>query len=235
MGERRRVLGRTCQVLRTATILATGTWRHRRAQDRAETCIDAAGLVLEELLVVDGSVLLRRLAIELDLDPDVDDAAFEVGEQTVPVDSGGGFVAETEPDSRQPGTFFQSRAGRHAAGRYVVIRPSRRTSPTPSGGASSAHLPQRRVRRRRLGGGPGPGGTLGGVHPFPDRQGIEVEVPGLGTAPLSYGRTGPTLLVSRDGGKFLRARGTVEPEVLVESCSAVCARSRAASLRLRDR
>lgn len=218
LGERREILGRTCQVLRTATLLATGDLAPPAEQDHAETCVDEDGLVLEELLVVDGALLLRRVAIDVDLDPDLDEASFDVAEQTVPVDSGGGFLAETEPDSRQPGTFFESRApaGFERLGRYVVIPPQQEnfTDPLRRGhrltylsdvfvdGASVVVLDQ--------------GGTFGGVDPFPDRQGVAVDIAGLGRGLLSYGRNGPTLLVARDGGKFLRARGSADPEVLIE-------------------
>lgn len=218
LGERREVLGRTCQVVRTATILAVGDLAPPAAADHADTCIDADGLVLEEVLVADGAVLLRRVAIDLELDPDLDDGIFDAGEQTIPVDSGGGFVAETEPDSRQPGRFFRSRppAGFERLGRYVVIPPQQEnfTDPLRRGnrltylsdvfvdGASVVVLDQ--------------GGTFGGVDPFPDRQGVEVDVAGLGTGLLSFGRGGPTVLVPQDGGKFLRARGTVVPAVLIE-------------------
>lgn len=218
LGERRRILDRTCQVVRTAALLATADLAPPTQQDHAETCIDADGLVLEELLVADGAVLLRRVAVDVELDPDLDDEAFEVGEQTVPVDSGGGFLAETEPDSRQPGSFFESSApsGFERLGRYVVIPPQQEnfTDPLRRGnrltylsdvfvdGAEVVVLDQ--------------GGTFGGVDPFPDAQGVEVDLAGLGTGLLSYGRNGPTLLVSRDGGKFIRARGTVAPAVLVE-------------------
>lgn len=217
LGERREVLGRTCQIVRTATLLASGDLAQPSEQDRAETCIDEAGLVLEEVLYLEGSVLLRRVAIDLELDPGFDEDSFTTGAQTVPVESGGGFLAETEPDSRQPGTFFESRVPRgfERRGRYVVIPPQQEnfTDPLRRGnrltflsdvfvdGPSVVVLDQ--------------GGTFGGVDPFPDRQGVELEIDGLGTVLLSYGRSGPTLLLPRDGGKFLRARGTVEPDVLV--------------------
>lgn len=217
LGERRAVLGRTCQVLRTATLLATGDLAPPGEDEHAETCIDADGLVLEELLVVEGSVLLRRVAIEVDVAPDVDEALFEAGQQTVPVDSGGGFVAELEVDSRQPGRFFESQepAGYDRLGRYVVIPPQQENFADPLrrgdrltyvsdvfvDGASVAVLDQ--------------GGTFGRVDPFPDRQGVEVDVAGLGGGFLSYGRNGPTLLVPRDEGKFVRARGSVDPAVLI--------------------
>lgn len=218
LGERREVLGRTCQVVRTVTLLATGDLAPPAGQDHAETCIDADGLVLEEVLIVEGSALLRRVATEVEVDPDLEDASFEVAEQTVPVESGGGFLAETEPGSRQPGRFFESRppSGHERLGRYVVIPPQQENFTDPLrranqltylsdvfvDGASVVVLDQ--------------GGTLGGVEPFPDPQGVEVDLDGLGTGLLSYGRTGPSLLVPREGGKFLRARGTVEPAVLIE-------------------
>lgn len=235
LGPRREVLGRTCQVIRTAALLATGDLAPPGARDHAETCIDAAGLVLEEVLVVEGSMLLRRLAIDVDAQPDVDGAMFETGDQTIPVDSGGGFLAETEPDSRQPGMFFESQppAGHDRLGRYIVIPPQQEnfSDPLRKGhrltylsdvfidGASVVVLDQ--------------GGTLGGIDPFPDPQGVEVDIDGLGTGLLSYGRTGPTLLVPRPDGKFLRVRGTVAPDVLVKLLE-VLEEVEGGELRLRD-
>ncbi len=217
LGERREVLERTCQVLRSATLLASGDLAPPGDGDHADTCVDDRGLVLEELLVVDGELLLRRVAVDVEIEPDLGADAFEIGDQTVPADEGGGFLAELVPGSRQPGTFFEPTvpAGFERNGRFVVIPPQqeRFTDPTQRGdrltyvsdvfvdGPAVVVLDQ--------------GGTLGGVEPFPDLGGVPVDIDGLGPGTRSYGSAGAVLVVPRDGGKFLRARGSVPPDVIV--------------------
>ena len=70
-------------------------------------------------------------------DPRINSLGFGQDLSTVPADSGGGFVAETEPDSRQPGRFWESvpPAGFERRGRYVVIPPQQEnfTDPTRRG------------------------------------------------------------------------------------------------------
>lgn len=215
--ERRQVLGRTCQVIRSAAVFAAGELARGDAEDHADTCIDAQGLVLEELVVSGGEPLLRRVAIDVQVDPPLDGVSFDLGDPTVPVDQGGGFVAETEPDSRQPGVFYESRPpeGFRRLGRFLVVppqhenftditrRPLRLTfvSDVFVSGADVVVLDQ--------------GGTLGGVEPFSDLTGVAVEVEGLGAGFLRYESAGAVVVVPRPDGKFLRARGTTTPGVLL--------------------
>lgn len=216
--ERREVLGRPCQVIRSATDLASGDLAPPGEENYADTCIDERGLVLEELLVVDGQALLRRVAVDLDLDPDLADVSFAGGEQTVSTEEGGGFLGETEPDSRAPGPFFEPTApeGFDRLGRFAVI---------PAQHENFTDITRRDHRLTYVSDvfvdGPSvvvfdQGGTFGDVDPFPDLAGVAVEVDGLGTATLSYGRSGPVLVVPRGHGDFLRARGTTSPAVLLD-------------------
>jgi hypothetical protein len=216
--ERRRVLGRTCQVVRSATALATGDLRLPTGpDDHADTCVDARGLVLEEVLVSEGDVLLRRIATEVEIEPDLDDVSFEVGEPTLEVDEGGGFVAETEPGSRVPGRFFEPQDpdgfGRH--GRFAVVPPQAENF------TEVDRLPQRLTYVSDVWvDGPDvvvldQGGTVGNVDAFPALQGVDVDVaPGRGV--LTYGAGGPAVIVDLGEGRFLRARGTVAPDLLIE-------------------
>ena len=131
--ERREVLGRPCQVYRSAAPLTTHALsRAGDASEHADTCVDADGLVLEEVLVDDGDVLLRRVAIDVEVDPALTDEQFETGEPTVPENLGGGLWRELTPTSRTPGRFFEPELppGFDRAGRYAVVPGG---EPDPSG------------------------------------------------------------------------------------------------------
>lgn len=215
--EHRRVLGRTCHVLRTAVPLANGDLAPtERDGDHTDTCVDAAGLVLEELVVSDGEPLLRRIAVEVELDPELDDVDLAVGEPTLTVDEGGGFVGEVEPGSRTPGRFFEPTAppGFRRHGRYAVVPPQAENFADPNrrgqrltyvsdvfvDGSDVVVLDQ--------------GGTFGDVEPFPDLRGVPVDLP-LGPATLTYGQLGPAVVVDLGEGDFVRARGTTAPSALL--------------------
>lgn len=217
--EVRTVLGRRCRVHRSAFPLAVGDLvTAPSAQDHTDTCIDGAGLVLEEVSVADGARVSRRIAIDVELDPDLDEELFAVGEPTLDADEGGGFLAELVPGSRAPGDFHEPAGppdGFELRGRYAVVPPQaenfgddtrrdqRRTfvSDVFVDGADVVVLDQ--------------GSTLGNVEPFQGLQGTTVEIEGFEEGTLTYGRGGPVVLVRLGHGRFLRARGTVEPEVLV--------------------
>lgn len=221
--ERRRVAGRTCQVIRSATTLATGDLVPATGpDDHADTCIDASGLVLEELLVSEGEVLLRRIATEVEVDPDLEGISFETGDPTLSVDEGGGFVAETEPGSRVPGRFFEPRTppGFTRHGRFAVV-PAQAENFT-----EVDRLPQRLtyISDVFVDGSDvvvlDQGGTVGNVDPFPGLEGVDVDV-AAGAGVLTYGLGGPTLIVDLGEGRFLRARGTVAPDLLIELLDAL--------------
>lgn len=219
--ERRRVAGRECQVIRTAVTLSTGDLMPpRSSSDYADTCIDADGLVLEEVLFDGGEPLLRRVATEVEIDPELDDALFETGDPSLPTDEGGGFIGELVPGTRPPGTFYDVAATPSRfdhEGRYAVVP------------AQADNFGDENRRAQRLTfvsdvyvDGPhllilDQGGTLGGVEPFADVRGVEVEVDinGAGDAVLTYGQGGPIVIVRLGDGRFLRARTTTTPEALL--------------------
>lgn len=218
--EVRTVLGRRCRVHRSALPLAVADLVAAPSeQDHTDTCIDGAGLVLEEVSVADGARVSRRIAIDVELAPDLDEQLFTVGEPTLDTDEGGGFLAELVPGSRAPGEFHEPAgppSGFELRGRYAVVPPQaenfgddtrrdqRRTfvSDVFVDGADVVVLDQ--------------GSTLGNVEPFQGLRGTTVEIEGFDEGTLTYGRGGPVVLVRLGHGRFLRARGTVEPEMLVE-------------------
>lgn len=222
LGERRRVLGHECQVIRTAFALASSDLFTPTSSDSyADTCVDARGIVLEETLVEDGDTLLHRIATAVDVDVTLDDELFETGEPSIATEDGGGFFAEMDPSSRPPGRFFEVGAapeGFERLGRFLVIPPQ----------AENFNDPLRRGNRLTfvsdvfVRGGDvvvlDQGGTLGHQDPFPDVRGttVEVDLDSAETSLLTYSRSGPLLLVKRGQGRFLRARGTTTPDVLVD-------------------
>lgn len=225
--ERRRVVGRECQVIRTAVGLSSGDLQPpRSATEYADTCIDADGLVLEEVLYDGGAPLLRRLAVDVELGVDLDDDLFETGKPSLRTDEGGGFFAELVPGSRPPGTFYEVTEAPERfdhRGRYAVV-------PTQ---AELFNDDSREAERLTFVSDvyvDGPdvivldqGGTIGGVEPFADVGGVEVDVDVAGAeeAVLTYGQGGPIVIVRLGEGRFLRARTTTDPEVLLDLLAAL--------------
>lgn len=216
---RRTIAGRECQVYRSGVPLTTGGVSAPSEDERTDTCVGADGLVLAEEYVVDGDVLLARTAVEVEIDPEVEPAAFDVGDPTVPVDRGGGSVLEVEPTSRREGSFWELPApprGFRLHGRYAVVPPQADVfgDPTREGElvASAADVFVR-----------GPdvvvvdqGATLRGAEAFPPTPGARVEpIDGLGDAEVLPLPRGPELRVRLDGGRFVRVYGTVPVEDLL--------------------
>lgn len=72
-------LGRRCSVYRTGQPTSAGAATVPSDDEHTDVCIDDAGLVLHERWVIGGSVVVERTATALELDPAIDDAAFEPG------------------------------------------------------------------------------------------------------------------------------------------------------------
>lgn len=227
LGERRRIIGRECQVIRTAVGLSSGDLEPpRSATEYADTCIDADGLVLEEVLYDGGAPLLRRVAVDVELGVDLDDDLFETGEPSLPTDEGGGFFAQLVPGSRPPGTFYEvmeAPARFDHRGRFAVVPTQAELFDDDSREAerltfvSDVYVdgPDVIVLDQ--------GGTLGGVDPFGDVGGVEVDVDVVGAedAVLTYGQGGPIVIVRLGDGRFLRARTTTSPDVLLDLLAAL--------------
>ena len=133
--ERRRVLGRECQVFRAGSTLAAGilTPYERGARDFADVCVDEAGLVVEEVWTLDGKRVQRRVAVEVDEDVafDDDDPAFRLPANVsrVSAASGGGSARKLAEGSLPPGAFWDVGAGGlpegfSPLGRWAVVTPN---------------------------------------------------------------------------------------------------------------
>ncbi len=225
--ERRRVAGRDCQVYRSAELLSAGSVLRPVGEpapadagggDWADSCIDEAGLVLEEVLVAGGRTLLRRVATAVDEDVELAGDRFAVGDQTVPVGQGGGSVQRLAEGSRAPGVFWEldaPPAGWRYGGRYAVVPPQTEafTDPLRRGDRVASVMdvltrgPDLLVVEQ--------GSTLGGGAPFDDRGGEQRAAGQLGRVQVLLTPFGPLVRTHLGGGAFVRVYGTVEPGELV--------------------
>lgn len=225
--ERREVLGAECQVYRGGSLLFGGDAApyDPEAASFAEACLDARGLLLEELLYLGGEPVLRRLATAVAIDPPLDDPDFEVTEElTLPATEGGGETRPLAADAQPPGAFLEPAgppAGFEPAGRFSVVYPA------ATAGEQAANDPDRRASIVDVWGrGPDAvllerGGTLSGGAPFTDHAlAVEVEVddPGFEVerAELVRSLRGLELRLTRPGGQFVRIHGPVGEAVLRE-------------------
>lgn len=217
--EVREVADRRCQVFRSGSLLSAPALTEPTAKSYADTCIDAAGLVLEETLFDEGKLLSRRLAVEVDEDPDLDGVSFAMPERDpVPVEKGGGRVQPLTLDSRPPGEFYELAAppsGFTHRGRFSVIPPQPDNFADPLregfilGGVTDVY------ERGHVFIVIDQWGTLRGQDPPAAPKAYEqVDVPVLGKGGLSVSGAGSELRVDLPGGRFVRLRGPVEPDEL---------------------
>jgi hypothetical protein len=218
-GGRRHVLGRTCQVY--------------RADDGVESCIDAAGLLLEERST--GRV---TVAVGVDVHPLLSDERFAVEGTPLTIQQGGGSVRPVDPSSLPPGSWWvlpEPPAGFTAKGRYAVVPPNQAegfSDPTKRD-SLIAGFADVYVR--------GPdvlvvdqGSTLGGGPPFgaEDRTlPIDLGAPGQGEVVPTLGTVQARIAVG--GGHFLRLVGTLPPRQL-ESIAAHLVQQPGSALRYLD-
>jgi len=216
--EVRVVLGRRCQVFRLGASLLDGEYL---PGDLVDACIDADGLVLEEITTVDDEVIVRRVATDVDLDPDLDGVSFELDLPSRPADEGGGSVQRVTPTSSTPGTFWVLDApptGFSHRGRYATIPPQR------------ARLDDEHTRAQFVAGVTDvyergidvliveQGGTLGQVPPFGDHPHGELldDMGALGPrGELVQHPNGAELRILLLPGRFVKVSGTVPGDELV--------------------
>ncbi|HUP85472.1 MAG TPA: hypothetical protein VM143_07375 [Acidimicrobiales bacterium] len=127
--ERRRVLGRECQVYRAGSSVSAGllTPVGKRVGEYSDFCVDRAGLLLEEVWVKDRKPLLRRVATKLTVGVELPGSRFELsGEVQVPFEEGNGFYRPIDPQSGFEGTSYrlvEDPSGFDYLGRFAVEPP----------------------------------------------------------------------------------------------------------------
>lgn len=217
--EVRRVAGRLCQVYRSGTFFSDTSFTRAGADEWADSCVDEAGIVVEEVFFSRGDPILRRVAVKVEEEPPVDDGLFVTGEPTVEVRNGGGFVREADAATRPEGEFFELPSvpeGFRLRGRYTVVppQPENFSDPTRESHrvAGTVDVFERGIDIVAV----DQGATLGGKDPFvadPASPTIDVG-PRLGEAEVLIGPRGNEIRVNRGGGRYLRVYGTLPPAEL---------------------
>lgn len=225
--EQREVAGRRCQVVRSGTLLGAGPLRAPTEEEYADSCVDAAGILLEEILYLNGQPSLRRVATEVDDAVEVDPVEMEPGDVVVPVDQGGGSVLEVDPTAGSIGSFWTLPDGAVPTGftyrgRWAVIpaQPEEFSDPARADSIVAGTVD---VWVR------GPdvvvvyqGGTRGQGRAHAPVTGAEtVEAGDLGPAELVLSATGSEVRAALGSGRFVHVIGTIDPADLVGVASAL--------------
>jgi hypothetical protein len=216
--ERRQVLGRDCQVYRTGEPVGTGRLVKPADREYADECIDATGLLLEEVWVLDGAPIRRKLAVAFDGRPRLDADAFAIEAAPLPLEQRGAAVIELTADSRPPATFWELGAaptGFSHRGRYRVV------SAMPGAAPGTAALATDSVVDVFV---DGPALLLieqGASPPTDDTQGRVVKVGELGQGRLTAGVLGSEIVARPDAARLVRIVGTLAPDELVRIAAAL--------------
>ncbi len=215
--EVREIKGRRCQVYRSGGYLSAPELRAPTKDEYADSCVDDAGLVLEEVLWSGTSMLSRRVAVEVQEDVVLSDELFPDLPPTATAASGGGAVSKLKDGSEPPGEFLvldAPPAGFEHRGRYSVI-PAQQQSAEPTEESSVlAGVVDVWVRGFDLL-LVDQGATLRGQPPFvmaEDSPRIDLGPFGPGEVRLSA--LGSDVRALRTGGRYVRVAGTLPIEEL---------------------
>lgn len=206
-GDRRRAevggQARECQAYRTGSPLQSLKITAPTATDYVDVCLDAAGLILEEVVIAGGEPVQRLTATSVDTDPALDTALFSIEGERLGPDQGGAEVTEVD------------RAVAPAPGYWAA-------DATPAG---FTHRGRYRVQ------GEGTSWVdvyVRGIDLITVRQGPPAAEPDLSDAgpgfdvdlgPLGAGKTllrsiGPTVVAHPGAEAFVHVSGTVSPAEL---------------------
>lgn len=129
--ERRKVIGQVCQVYRAGSSVIAGqlTPVGTTPGERSDFCVDAQGLLLEEVWFKDGRPLQRRVATKRTVGADLPDVRFRLSsdEQALSIEQGNGFIREIDPTSGFEGTVYRLTVAPDGAiykGRFIVQPPT---------------------------------------------------------------------------------------------------------------
>lgn len=218
--EWRQVGERDCRVHRTGGPAVTGDLVPHDPDDAeyADICVDEAGLLLEELWVVDGRAMRRKLAVEVEPGAALPDDALEHVGTPASVNDGGGSVRELTTDSRPPGTSWEPTwvpEGFELRGRYAVVPPQPELGPQEGGRrqAGVVDVWTRGIDVIIL----DQGSTVGGTPVFaPDPDAPKVDAGQLGTAEVHLSFRLNEVRAILDRGHWVRVLGTISTDDLAE-------------------
>jgi len=146
--ERRELLGRECQVYRTGSPLENYELTKPTASTYTDLCVDASGLLLEQVAVQDGALLEHLTATAVDVAPALTDADFAIT-GTPPGLADGGYELtpiDGVPTDQSYWSMSQPPTGYALQGRYLwqqnaTDSSSQGTSTDPSTGAATTVVP----------------------------------------------------------------------------------------------
>jgi hypothetical protein len=212
--ETREVASRRCQVYRTGGRLLGGALSMPTASDHVDSCVDEAGLVLEEIAYRAGRPQSRRVATKVEENGPLAAGTFSHSDDAaLPVSDGGGSSIAMDPASRPIGRSFELPAppeGFVHAGRYQTVppQPENFTDPLREGyrraatvdvftrGADVVLLEQ--------------GATLHGLDPFAENsRGAPIDLPPLGAGEVLLTGAGVEVRAVLAGGRYVRVVGTM--------------------------
>jgi hypothetical protein len=206
-------------------------------KDYADACIDASGLMLEEVSVAAGKLALRTQAVEVDEAPQFPDGLFSLQGAPTPIGQGGAELAQIDAATSPTRGFWQLSppAGYQQVGRYLLRVPnptaasaaSTTTSLTTSPGAgpeapstTTPPAPPLESYVDVFSSGAGflvvQQGVSGSEPQSQSDQGTEVDLGKLGKGRFNPGVTGNTLVVHPAAGWFVNLQGTLSSAALTQ-------------------
>jgi hypothetical protein len=217
--ETREVIGRPCRVHRFGDGAEAGALAPLEEADTyTDVCVDAKGLVLEEVTFDGRDIVRRRIAEEIDERPRIDRERFDLPEPEEDPQKIGS-VKELAEDSRLPGGRFwqltDAPKGFEPMGRYAVVPPAQPgfTDITARGnvisflsmvytnGSDVLVIDQ---------------GATQGAAPFaPDPHARRVRAGDLGRGELRYSLRESEVRFLTGGVRFVTVRGTLPPSRLL--------------------
>ena len=221
--EHRRVLGRECEVVRTGEPIGTGRLLKPTGSDHSDECIDAKGLLLEEVWWYKGHPVRRKIAVQIDEKPTVAADAFApLGPLTALTDVSqtgqtGSEIIKLTDTSRPPATFFELDApppGFTHQGRYLVNTLSPGSQPGLPG-------PVAQVVSDVYVSGPNvliidQGSQQGKESVFSGDADEKLNLPALPGAELVLGVYGNVVRAKPDAVRYVRVLGTMPAKELID-------------------
>lgn len=204
LGDRRRArLGdesRDCQTYRTGSPLQGLKITAPTATDYVDLCLDASGLMLEELVVAGGKPTQHLTATSIDLDARHDPALFAIEGERVGPDQGGAEVTEVDRTvAPAPGYWALDAvpAGFEHRGRYRVEGKGTAWADVYVRGIDLLTIRQ---------GAPAAEPDLSDAGP-----GSDADLGALGAGQMLLRTNGPTAIARPGGEAFVHVGGTLSP------------------------
>ncbi len=122
-GARRKALGVECQTYRTGSPIQSLKITAPTATDFVDVCLDASGLIIEEVAITAGKPAQRLTATKLELDATIDPSLFAIDGPRLGTDAGGADVTEVDRSVAPKAGYWAlpaPPAGFTQMGRYLI-------------------------------------------------------------------------------------------------------------------